>query len=264
MVVYVEYAFAWNFLLDATLLWLSLRACKRKIIRWRLTISALLGSAFALVFPLLTLPAVLAFTLKFAVGFLLCFIAFGRIKNKNEWGKYALNCTFFFAFTFAFGGAILAITGENTHKGIILLFFAVLTVISVFLILRLSARSAITGRIYPCQIAYNRKRVDVDGFYDSGNLATQNGLPVCFLSPDVFYELWGEERALGIAETEGQVCVEVAFDTLGGERRTTGYLGELVIAVKRGEKTQKKVYFVPSPNMIRREYKLLLNAHIFK
>ncbi len=264
MVVYVEYAFAWNFLLDATLSWLSLRACKRKIIWWRLTLSAFLGGAFALLFPLLTLPNFLTGVLKFAVGFLLCFIAFGRVKTKKEWGRYALNCIFFFSFAFAFGGAILAISGENTHKGIILVIFAVLTVISLVLIARLYARSAVTGRIYACKIAYKAKTALVDGFYDSGNLAMQNGLPVCFLSPDTFYDLWGEELALGIEKERGQVCVEVAFDTLGGEKRTKGYLGNLELALQTGEKTQKQVYFVPSANMLRREYKLLLNARIFE
>ncbi len=266
MVVYIEYAFTWNFFLDALLLWLSLRACKRKIKWYLLLVAALIGGIFAIVFPLLSLPAFWTSLLKIATGMLLCLIAFGRIKGKKAWGKYAMNCIFFFSFTFAFGGGIIAISGENVSKGVILLFFALLTALSLFLIERLYRKRAVEGHTYPCSVSYKQKRIRLLGFYDSGNLAALGGLPVCFLSVDVFYDLWGEEIAVGGAETEGQVCVEINFQTLGGEKKTKGYLGELEIVIKQGkgeEKVKKQVYFCPSSNMLRREYKLLLNARIF-
>ena len=36
------------------------------------------------------------------------------------------------------------------------------------------------------------KNIKVKGFYDSGNSAEKNGLPVCFVRPDICYDLWGE------------------------------------------------------------------------
>ncbi len=264
MVVYVEYAFAWNFLLDATLLWLSLRAVKGKIRKVRLLLSSLLGAAFALLFPLLTLPSVLGTLLKVAVGCLLCLLAFGRVKTKNEWGKYALNCTFFFAFTCLFGGAALSLFGEDVHKGVLLILFALLTVFSLLLIEKIYQKRAVEGRIYPCKIVYNLRETRLLGFYDSGNLASKNGLPVCFLSPDVFYDVWGEEIAFGERETGGQVCVEIAFETLAGKRVAKGRLGEVEIVQKKGRTVKKQVYFCSSANMLGRAYSLLLNARIFE
>ncbi|MBQ7923940.1 MAG: sigma-E processing peptidase SpoIIGA [Clostridia bacterium] len=264
MVVYIEYAFLWNFLLDTVLLWLSLRAVKRKIRLFPLLFSALVGASFALVFPLLVLPNWAAYLLKFSVGFLLCFIAFGRIKHKKEWGKYALNGAFFFTFTFAFGGAILGVSGENPRKGIILLIFAFLTFVSLFLIRKLYAKRAVERDLYACVIAYKQKRSAVSGFYDSGNLAICNGAPVCFLAPDVFYDIWGEEIALGEMETTGQVCGEIVFSTVSGKKRVRAYLGRLEITLNKGETVVKKAYFAPSENMVLREYKLLLNSRIFE
>ena len=264
MVVYIEYAFLWNFFLDGTLLWLSLRAVKRKCSWLRWLLSALLGGVFAILFPLLILPVALSYLLKFAVGLLLCLIAFGRIKNRKEWGKYALNSAFFFTFTFVFGGGITAISGENPKKGVVLLIFALLTLVSLFFIKKLYEKRAIDGCLYPCVIIYKQKRIPVSGFYDSGNLATHNGLPVCFLSPDLFYELWGEEIAFKEGETDGQVRGEIVFSTVSGNRRATACLGEVEIERKGGERAKKQAYFSPSANMVLREYKVLLNARVFE
>ncbi len=264
MVVYIEYAFLWNFLLDSVLLWLSLLAVRQKIKRVRLCLSALLGASFALVFPLLRLPLALSYVLKFSVGALLCLISFGRIKNKKEWDRYALNCTFFFAFTFTFGGAILGIFGENLKKGLILLVFSFLTVASLLLIRKLYERRAVEKYVYDCVVAYREKRRLVFGFYDSGNLATCNGLPVCFLAPDVFYELWGEEIAFAKEKIPCGEMGEIALSTISGEKRTITRLGRLKMEIKKGETVEKEVYFSPSRNMVLREYKLLLNSRIFE
>ncbi len=174
-----------------------------------------------------------------------------------------MTCTFFFSFTFAFGGGILAVSGEGVHKGIILLSFAVLTVISLILIEKMYAKKAVEKNVYPCAIAYKQRRVSLLGFYDSGNLATEKGVPVCFVSVDVFYDLWGEEMVFGNGETGGQVCVEIPIVTMHGEKKMKGCLGMVEIALKEGRKLEKQVYFCPSANMLRREYKLLLNARIF-
>ncbi len=264
MVVYVEYAFAWNFLLDATLLWLSLRACKRKTQWGWLLFAAALGGAFALLFPLLSLPDFLSVTLKIAVGCLISLTAFGRVKSKKEWGKYALSCVLFFAFTFAFGGGVLALFGERIKKWVLLVLFAFFVAVFLLLIEKIYQKRSVERRVYSCKIAYKQRELRLLGFYDSGNLAQKSGVPVCFLSPDVFYDLWGEEIALGNKEIEGQVCVEIAFTTLGGEKKSKGCLGELTVIEKRGEMMKKQVYFVPSAHMLRREYKLLLNGRIFE
>lgn len=259
MVVYIEYAFLWNFALDFVLLWLSLLAVKRKIGWGRLSLAALVGALFALLFPLLSLPRFLSYLLKFSVGCLLSLIAFGFPKNKKERGMYALNCALFFSFTFAFGGAILALFGDTPKKGFVLLTVAILSGISLFLIEKLYQKRAIHRYIYPCTITCKEKQMEVSGFYDSGNLATYKGIGICFVAPDVFYELWGEERAT-YWEGKGETVV---CQTINGVKKTIVCLGKLNIEIG-GESLQGEVYFAPSTNMVLREYKLLLSSHVFE
>lgn len=109
MVVYVEYAFLENFLFDGALICLAFCASKAPLRRWRIVFAAACGGFFALLYPILTLPVWGGLTLKISVGFLLCLIAFGRVKTKKEWGRYALSCFLFFFLTFAFGGGLVAL-----------------------------------------------------------------------------------------------------------------------------------------------------------
>ena len=105
MEIYVEYALAENFLLDAMLLWLALKTARQKIIWGRISLAAALGAVFAVVFPLMRLGNVLAYLLKFAVGLLLCLIS---VKGKGA-GRYAITAPIFFGYSFALGGALLAL-----------------------------------------------------------------------------------------------------------------------------------------------------------
>lgn len=263
MVVYVEYAFLENFLFDGALLCLALVASKTPLKRWRVVFAAACGGFFALVYPLLTLPNFTALSLKIAVGFLLCFIAFGRVKTKKEWGRYALSCLLFFFLTFAFGGALLA---AQTALGLsalsqtgITLGFSVLCVFASFLIAKIYQKRRLHTYIYPCRVFANGKEKELNGYFDSGNLASKNGAPVCFLSPDIFYEIFGVE----ILFCGGQVCDEMQIATMSGEKKIPLLKGEIEVKLSAYERVKKQVYFAQGANMIGREYQILLNAQIF-
>ncbi len=264
MTVYIEYAFLENFLLDGVLLWLSLKGTKR-VVGWRrLFFAACLGGIFAVVYPLLSLPSALAFFLKIAVGLFLPLVAFGRIKNRKEWGRYALNATFFFLFTFLFGGALLGgmenFSLSKLPSWAVGSSFALLTLSSVFLIEKIYGKRIIFRQLYPCSVAFGEKKAKVQGFWDSGNLATKNGLPVCFLSAEIFYDLCGNE-ILFPEKSAGQVCDEMAISTLTGERRVP--LRKGVLRIKNAGNLQEyEVYFAPTANTIGREYKLILSGQL--
>ena len=106
MTVYIEYAFLQNLLLDGVLLWLSCKGTKTSFHRGRWAVSCLFGALFAVVYPLLQLPAFLGTVLKISAGFFLCLLAFGKVKGKKEWGRYALFSGSFFSLSFLFGGAL--------------------------------------------------------------------------------------------------------------------------------------------------------------
>ena len=258
MEIYIEYAFLENFLFDGALLTLALFATKTKIKWWRILFSACVGAVFAILFPLLRLPKLLGTFLKIAVGFLLCMLAFGRLKTKKEWGRYALTSIFFFCLSFGFGGTLLGVYGQFGESAYrmpsvaVFIGFVALAGVAILLIRKLYARRAVFQSVYSCKIYNGEKQIQTQGFLDSGNLARKNDLPVCFASPDLIYELFGEEI---ITKEAGQVCDEMQITTLAGEKTVPLYKGQIEI---EGRKIQ--VYFAASMNMIGREYKVLLHS----
>ena len=266
MVVYVEYAFLENFLFDGALLCLSLIASKQRFQWKKVLFSALFGAVFAIIFPLLYLPLWLGFLLKILVGFLLCLLAFGRLKTKKEWGRYATTASFFFAFTFAFGGAL---TGVYTSFSLlkmpnfaVVIGFCLLCFCASVFILKIYEKKRVFSYIYPCKVLANGKNLSTHGFFDSGNLAIKNGLPVCFIAADFFYEIWGNEIVFSVEDT-GQVRDEMQIETVSGIKKIPLFQGEIEIKTGAKERRKKSVYFAPTTNMIQREYKLLLSARLF-
>ncbi len=314
MVVYVEYALAENFLLDGMLLWLSLKAAKRKIHILRLLLAATLGAVFAVLFPIFSLSTALSYALKGVFGILLCGVCFGKINGLYQLKAFAFCCAFFFAFTFAFAGMLFALLNVlplgagNSYE--IMRAPATLTLCggvafaagTVAFIKKVYRKRAQERLLYPCEItASNGKRASVKGFYDSGNSAEKNGLPVCFLSLDIVYDLFYDEWLYGngvaplkadradredkgekadktdkadkayksekTGKKGGQVCDELTVATVGGTSTVRLFRGTLTVEAPRGgrgEKVKKEVYFSPAPNMLSREYKLLLHSRIFE
>ncbi len=263
MTVYVEYAFLENFLIDGALLFLALKALKMPI-RWlRLFISAVVGAVFAVIFPLLSLSKLLGLSLKVAVGLSLPLIAIERVKTKKEWGRYALSAIFFFCMTFLFGGALLG-GMENFALAtlpwwVVAIFFALATPILLILIGKFYKRRGVQRQIYPCNLYFGEKTVETQGFLDSGNVATKNGLPVCFLSADIYYDLL-EDFLFTDGKDRGQVLSEMKITTMAGEKNICVYRGYVMI--KQGEKRKREVYFALSKNMIGREYKVIFGADL--
>lgn len=272
MVVYIEYAFLENTLFDFALLCLSFLLCKTKIVWWKMLISACAGGIFAVFFPLICLPEILLSLLKITVGFLLCLIAFPPIKTKKDGGRYALNVGVFFFLTFVYGGALTALFSavfpKKTPIFLVAFSFAFLSMLTLLIVKKIYEKRAVFRYIYPCKIAYNKRAFSVLGYMDSGNLARKNGVPVCFLSPDIFYDLFGEiilfNEEVKMDESRGQVCNEMAITTMSGEKKVRLFKGEIEVCISAEKTLKKQVYFCPSNNMINREYKVLLNAGIIE
>ena len=248
MEIYIEYAFLENFVYDGGLLFLSLLATKTEI-RWKkICFSAFIGGVFALLFPLLKLSGGLSVLLKISVGAVLCMLAFGRLKTKKQWGRYAFTTILFFCFSFGFGGTLLGIytfSAEKVPTFLVFPAFSLLFFFSIWLIARLYAQKGRFRGIYSCIITVKGKKMRADGFYDSGNFVQKEGKPVCFISVDLLYE---------IIKAGGQVCGETQIRTLSGDKTVQLYEGELTLQGKT-----KGVYFALFGNRIEKNYKILLN-----
>ncbi len=257
MVVYIEYAFIENFVIDFAVLCLSLLGVKRKIRLKNICFASTMGGVFALLFPFLRLSNFLSFLLKTAIGLLLCLLAFGRIKSKNEGGMYAFSCILFFSFTALFAGALIAVgaTGAFIWLGI-----ALLCVATFIFIKKTRQRRVKEQFLYSCTITYKHERISVSGFYDSGNFANFEGAPVCFISPEIGFRFYEKN----LEKEGGQVRDEITITTLNGKRKAKVYEGGLEIEENGKIFVCKKVYFAIATNMLSRGYKLLLNSRIFE
>ena len=259
MTVYIEYALIENFLYDYVLLRLAFFASREKTKWFKAAFSALLGAVFAIVCPFISLPSALFLCLKIGVGLLLCMLSFGRLKTKKEWGRYAFTVLCFFCLTFGFGGALQSFSGKKAlPPQAVFIGVVCLSLTFAALIQKLYQKRALHAFIYPCALSFGQNTVRSLGYYDSGNCAQKDGVPICFVSPEILYELFAEE----ILQGGGTVRDETEIKTLSGAKKTPLYKGELTVEISRGKIKQNTVYFSPSGNMISREYKVLLNAAV--
>lgn len=256
MTAYIEYVFLENFLLDGLLLFGACRLTKTRVRYLALALSCVCGGVYALLSPFIRLPIPLDILLKFSVGACLCLLAFGRIKNRKEWGRYAFFCSAFFLFTFAVGGFLTAVWSRFPKK---IPFIFVLLAIAVLLFALetffggMRRKQKAFAYIRNCIIQTGEKQVTARGYLDSGNLAVVNGLPVCFISPETLYSAFGESALWGANRKFAKIV------TVSGEKEIAVYLGKL--ALKNGKNTVfQTVYFSPSKHMLFREYEILLPA----
>ncbi len=261
MEIYVEYAILENLLLDGALLLLALLAARQKICVWRLCLAAAVGAVFAVGFPLLPLPPWAALSLKFLVGALLCVIA---IKRQNGRGRYVLTMILFYAFSFCFGGGLMAaLEGLDVEYysmegggvatklpiGVMMAGLAVFVALSILGVRKLYRRRSAVAHILRCEIFVGKKRVRIDGMVDTGNTASFDGQAVCFVTPDVLYTLFGAEPPKE----------RMTIRTVSGEKSVGLYLVDGIKILQNGrEKLLKNAYLSPAVHMLGKEYKLLL------
>ncbi len=102
MTVYIEYAIIDNLVIDYLLLKASLKLLRLKISRLRLIAAALVGTVFAVIFPLFKVTGAVAIILKIFLGEIMVLIA---ADHKSIFG-FIKNFILFCILTFVSGGAI--------------------------------------------------------------------------------------------------------------------------------------------------------------
>lgn len=192
MTVYIEYAFAENFLLDGLFLYLALKCMRTKVRLWRLLLAAAVGGGEALLFPILELPNRCAYLIKFLGGSILPIITVSKERLKT----YVMVTAAFFIMTFLLGGLLTGIysfldisyvegQGYYLESAPVAL---VVSVAGIFAILILRAAKylyryqKVKRNIFSCSLTVGEKTVIWQGFADSGNCLSYQGIPVCVVS----------------------------------------------------------------------------------
>lgn len=188
MQVYVELALLENFCMDFTLLYCAKAVAKNPAHIFRLVIASVFGACFAVAFPLLKLNSVLSIIIKLLSGLIICAVA-GKFASFKAYIKLT---ALFLAFTALLGGALIGIfslagISYSADTGYILssvpigipLFGALILIIIAKRIakkLRRSDKSEVA-----CAIYKDGKKVNINGFFDSGNNVYYSGQPVCVI-----------------------------------------------------------------------------------
>ncbi len=191
MTVYIEIAFAENFLVDGLLLYLALRCVRAQVRPLRLVLAAAIGGGEALLFPLISLPVPLLYLVKFMGGAILALIA---AKGGFRVGFF-VACAFF-ALTFVLGGMLVAVysffgVSYAEGEGYLVSGAPVALVLAGGGILLIAVTKA-TRAFYrhrqrkrdllPCSMTVGQQTVRWTGLADSGNRLSFRGKPVCVVS----------------------------------------------------------------------------------
>lgn len=190
MVVYIEYAVAENFIIDVALLFISLKVVRQRIKIPLLLLAGGVGTAGAIIIPLLPISSPALIAVKILLGFLMCVIASPK--------KPILVCAAFFGCSFALGGGILALlslsfaVSENgTYRIFSLPAGAVMAAVFgggtaiLFGVKRLYARGKILRGTVECTLSNGKLSVKTRAIEDSGNNLYFKGEPVSIVSPSV-------------------------------------------------------------------------------
>ncbi len=204
MEVYVEYAFAENFILDLLLLFLAVKCARAQSGPVRLGLAAAVGAAEAVVFPLLPLPVWAAYAVKFSGGAILPLLA----VKKGTVKTYCFALLAFFALTFALGGALTAIYSfsnipyaegqgylvESAPIGLVL-GLAGLFGVCVFYLSRIFYRyRKLKSCLFSAELLHDGKKLSLSALADTGNGLTFHGRPVNVLSPAAALLLFRDEK----------------------------------------------------------------------
>ena len=185
MVIYVEYLLISNFIIDFLLLKSAFYTAGENFSNKRLIISALISSAFSLLYPLINATKVIEILIKIAFGFLITLLSI----NHKSLNKYFICVGVFFFYTFLLGGITLAIFSsfEISIQNQVVKMLVIIPVyyiyrFSVWLSVYLYRKKNLNTFTYQVEVTIGDKTKSCIGFLDTGNGVYYQNAPVIFCS----------------------------------------------------------------------------------
>ena len=257
MVVYWEYAFAENFILDGLLLYLALKCARARVRALNLLLAAALGAVEAIVFPLLRLPVWAAYIVKILGGGVLGAVAVSKGTKKT----YLIVIVAFFLLTFALGGLLTAAYSffgvayqegngylvEQAPVGLVIGTAGVFAAAVALGARGMYRYRKIKRGLVACTLLHGGKQVQWFGLSDSGNCLSFRGEPVCVISARGAYVILGRG-----AKPVGSMTIH----TVNGANEAPVYLLE---NMRVGKKTFSGVHLVIG-QVESKEYQLVLHT----
>ncbi len=201
MEVYIEYVIIDNLIIDLIILFITAKILKLKIKKRIIFLSAIIGTAFAVVMPLISINFYLLTLLKLIVGFLMIII----LKSYANFLEMTATFLVLIMVTFMLGGvcySILSLSGGVVHPQNLIIFgfespisiFLLIICFFVFLFLKIlnfiQHKTAITTYIYKIKISINNKEFELNALLDTANeLFDENNRPVIVLSQNYYKKI---------------------------------------------------------------------------
>ena len=255
MNVYLEYVVLDNLTFDSLLLWAVALTLRLRYKWWRLLLGGLVGAACAVV-SVFT-HGFWLYLVKAACLVAMCATAVGFGK-KLFW-----HILLTVAYTFVLGGAIVGLfnlfkidyvnaEGQFYQMRVPLFVYGLAVALVAFLCYSIvvyvkTAKKSAPYRV-KVQIDLDKSYV-VDGFCDSGNSLSHDGVPVCFVTKSFkgFADYFVRETLCGRV-------VEIEVATVAGAQKVAAVQGSVTV---NGER--KKVYLALPKEKCQTEYNVLLS-----
>jgi stage II sporulation protein GA (sporulation sigma-E factor processing peptidase) len=275
MIVYIEFVIIDNMVIDYILLYIIFKCLKTSVRWWRLFISCMLGTAVAVLLPLVSLVNILLFSIKLLTGLLMVYVC----REYKTFKEFVTTAILFFLFTFLLGGIIIGIffmlnidyTLESNFNyisnipiGLVLLTAFLLGIILKIAFERLYRKRNINNFIYNCELSLNNIKVTAKGFLDSGNQLYDNTTdsPVIITGRKTASKLFKEGLFYG--ETKAKF---LEFSTIGGKNKMLIFkIDKLEIYIGKNLNIINNITLGISPYHIKgnEDYDLILHPAILK
>ena len=260
MIVYWEYAFLENLILDGLLLYLALKCARVRCHILNLLLASAVGGAEAVVFAMLALPVWASYLVKIAGGILLTLL----VVRKVSWKSYLIVAVSFFLMTFALGGLLVAaysfvgveyVEGngfliERAPVALVLGIAGVFVVLTVLAVRYFYRYRRIKRNLFACTLTSGKKSVRVSGFADSGNLLTFHDQPVSVISA---------VTALALFHGNAQEVGRMTVNTINGSREAPVFACDISLALSRRTICHKGAY-VTVGTIESKEYRIILHS----
>ena len=259
MNVYVEYVVLDNFVIDTLLLWAVALTLRLSYKWWRMLLGGAVGAGCAVVSTFVA--GFWLYFIKAACLLSMCVVAVGFGK-KLFW-----HILLTVAYTFVLGGAVIGLfnlfkidyvngDGQFYQMRVPLFVYAIAVALSAFLCYSIviyvkNAKKSAPYRV-KVQIELD-KSYTVEGFCDSGNSLSHDGVPVCFVTKSFkgFADYFVQQTLCGKT-----VSIDVA--TVAGTQKVTAVEGKITVnGAAKG--APKKVYLALPKEKCQTEYNVLLS-----
>lgn len=236
MQIYIEYVIADNMAVNLLLIYVSMLTLRRKMHKLRALLSASVGTAFAVVMPLVEIKAI--FIAKIALALVMALI---MAKHKDA-KSYLKTLSVFLLYTFLAGGVCVALLGAN--DGFVAISdpggYVPAVVAAACLVCLVVAKKTV-GYITKARrekkysadvkLVVKGESVSCKGYWDSGNRLFYKGIMPVVIS--------GAEFARSIPNLDKAEKVEgIKLSTVTGSKTISGFVADKLLVTADGEEKE--------------------------